>query len=325
MLSYIIGKLFNIFMELVNLISKKEGKYELSQKFELRFKQDGTFKIVQFTDLHEFKTKNENTIKLMAAVLEEEKPDLVLLTGDNIEGLFCRTKFYAKKAFDSIAVPMEKRKIPWAVVLGNHDSEFSSANRTDQMKLYMSYKYNLSQSKSAAIGRAGDYNILIKDSNGQVPIFNIFMMDSGDYCLTGYDYIKKSQIYWYEMVSNYLEKEFHKVIPSLMFFHMPLKQQKLVGKNGKYIGNRNERECVQSVDKGMFEVIKKMRNVKGVFCGHDHTNDYYGILDGITLGYGCLSGYNAPVEKGAKRGARVFVLEEKNLEKFDTYCKISEN
>lgn len=308
--------MFNIFVKSKNFILKVQGKNEPFQKFEIKFKKDGTFKIVQFTDLHEFVEKNENTIKLISAVLDEEKPDLVLFTGDNIEGYFCKTKENSKKAIDNIAKPLEERKIPWAAALGNHDSEFNEAGRRDQMKLYMSYKYSLSQCNSMASGRAGDYNILISDSSGQVPVFNIFMMDSGDYCSKGYGYLKKSQIFWYKLISNHLEEKFHKIIPSLMFFHIPLNQYKIICGNGNYTGTRNEEESVQSADRGMFDEIVKMQNVKGVFCGHDHTNNYYGTLENVILGYGVLSGFNVNTGNEIKRGARVYIINEREPEKF---------
>jgi hypothetical protein len=307
-------------MEIIGQVFKKERKYKFLQKTELKFKEDGTFKIVQLSDLHEFKDSNRKTMKLMDNILEEEKPDLVVISGDCIQGYFCRSKEAAKKAIDNIAQSIEKRKIPWIVALGNHDCEFSSANRKYQMKAYMSYTHNLSQCHSAAIGKAGDYNVLIKDSKGKKPVFNIFMMDSGDYSFRGYGYIKKVQVYWYELVSNLLEKKYGYKIPSFMFFHIPLQQQKIVGEN-KYEGDRFEKECVQGKDKGLFNAMRKMKNVVGVFCGHDHTNNYFGTLNEITLGYGGFIGYNAPAEEGAKRGARIFVLDEKDISKFKTYFR----
>ena len=56
----------------------------------LRF-VNGTFKIVQFTDLHwvedaSFKTKNDSTLNLMRDILNAEKPDLAVITGDVVVG-----------------------------------------------------------------------------------------------------------------------------------------------------------------------------------------------------------------------------------------------
>lgn len=324
MLKYLFEKFLGIFSELIYFICERKKESGLPQKFELKFKTNGIFKIVQFTDLHERTEKNEKTINLMKNVMDSEKPDLILLTGDCIDGRYCRSRNATEKAIHNIASTIEATRIPWAVVLGNHDCELSSVNREEQMKIYMSYDHNLSGRFSTVIGRAGDYNLLINDSKNTKPILNIFMMDSGDYCYRGYDYITRRQIRWYERLSENLEKKFHEIIPSLIFFHIPLQQQKKIGLSGHFDGSRNELECTQSRDRGFFDSLKKVGNVKGVFCGHDHTNDYQGHLDGITLGYGRCTGYNGYGKEGFPRGARVYIIDEKKAWEVETYAKQGE-
>lgn len=292
------------------------------QRIQLKFNSTGQFKIIQFADLHEHYSRNEKTIKFMEDTLNSEKPDLVILTGDNIDGRYCFSKESVKKAIADIAKPMEERKIPWAVVLGNHDNEFSRVNRRDQMKIYMSYKYNLSEAFSSVIGRAGDYNILIRDSKNIKPVFNIYLLDSGYYCLGGYGYIKQQQINWYKGLSAELKNKYGKVVPSLMFFHIPLQQQYKVWESGKAIGERNEKECPQKIDTGLFSALVENRDIKGVFVGHDHRNDYMGSINGITLGYGHCTGDGGYGNKSLQRGARVFVINENNPEEFKTYISM---
>ncbi|MFL0198176.1 metallophosphoesterase family protein [Clostridium sp. WILCCON 0269] len=293
----------------------------IPQKIKLKFNPNGEFKLVQFADLHEHSLKNEKTIKFMENTLNLEKPDLVVLTGDNIDGRYC-SKESVKKAIGNIAKPMEDRKIPWAVVLGNHDNELCTVNRKNQMEIYMSYKHNISQNFSSVIDRAGDYNLIIKDSKNDKPIFNIYMLDSGSYDETGYGYITKEQIDWYKKLSNSLKEHFGKIIPSFMFFHIPLQQQYMVWQNGKVIGNRNEKECPQQIDSGLLSALIEMRDVKGVFVGHDHINDYVGSVNGIALGYGRCSGFNGYSKEGFVRGARVYILNENSPGKFKTYERL---
>lgn len=55
-------------------------------KRQLTFQKDGTFKIVQFTDLHwkDGRPEDIRTRKLMNTVVQAEQPDLVVFTGDVI-------------------------------------------------------------------------------------------------------------------------------------------------------------------------------------------------------------------------------------------------
>ena len=86
----------------------------------LRFNRNKTFKIVQFTDLHlDLRTdKYPQTIKTMQTVLEKEKPDFIVITGDLIWAEPART------ALLTAAKPIVDSNIPWTITFGNHDVEF---------------------------------------------------------------------------------------------------------------------------------------------------------------------------------------------------------
>lgn len=291
------------------------GYSNYSKKSVLRFKNDGTFKIIQFTDCHLNPKGNTKTMKLMSSILDDEKPDLVILTGDNIDGRYCNSS-QAIKCISDVAKPMEERKIPWAVTLGNHDTEHDGIARSQMMSTYSNYKYN--------IGKIGDYNILIKKSSGIGTAFNIYMMDSGSYSLGGYGYINDSQVNWYLKTALKL-KIMHRNLPSIMFFHIPLQEYKNISKTSRITGECNENECVQSANTGMFQALSKMKDVKGVFVGHDHNNDYISKLNGILLGYGRCTGYDAYSKENYERGARVFLLNQNNPGKFKTWIKLYKN
>lgn len=59
-----------------------------AQPAELRFRDDGTFRIAQFTDMHLDPSKprrlaeSEKTFARLERVLTSERPDLVVFTGD---------------------------------------------------------------------------------------------------------------------------------------------------------------------------------------------------------------------------------------------------
>ena len=89
----------------------------------LRFGSDGKFKIVQFTDVHwqPGNPASDDAARCMNAVLDAERPDLVIYTGDLA---------YAAPAREAVlktVAPAVERGIPFAVTWGNHDDEFDAS------------------------------------------------------------------------------------------------------------------------------------------------------------------------------------------------------
>ena len=52
----------------------------------LRFNEDGTFRVRQMADIQDKPEVNRDPIRLIEAAIREAKPDLVVLTGDQIRG-----------------------------------------------------------------------------------------------------------------------------------------------------------------------------------------------------------------------------------------------
>ena len=101
----------------------------------LKFGSDRKFKIVQFTDVHWVSGSEHSVVseKCMNRVLDEEKPDLVVYTGDQIKGYGVTYKGMGSelvnnvaKTIDKLIEPVTKRNIPFAVTFGNHDEEGTS-------------------------------------------------------------------------------------------------------------------------------------------------------------------------------------------------------
>lgn len=58
----------------------------------------------------------------------------------------------------------------------------------------------------------------------------------------------------------------------------------------------------------MFDSFKNTGNIKAVFCGHDHDNDFHGTYESIELFYGRKTGIASSGE--LPRGGRVIRLTE---------------
>ncbi len=295
-----------------------------TSKPELKFRKDGTFKIVQFADSQDGPDIDIRTINLMNKILDFEKPDLVLLTGDNIDDSSKSSK-EVKKSIDNIAEPMERRKIPWAVIFGNHDDEHGKMIKEDMMNIYTSYPNNISQPGFKTSDRVGNYNILINASEANIPVFNIYMLDSGkyDYKAKEYEWINYKQIDWYKHTAEAIQKKYNRDIPALMFFHIPIPEFKVVWENGSAVGFKNEEISSPKFNSGLFEALVDTKDVKGIFVGHDHLNDFVGELNGIKLGYSRSIGYGAYGDDSFSRGARVFLVKESDPSKFETWMRLA--
>lgn len=316
---------------------------ETNDNVKIQFNPDGKLKIVQFNDAQDDENIDRRTVQLMEAVLDKEKPDFVVLNGDNITG-GCDTPAEMKQAINNIAQPMEKRGIKWAITFGNHDEDSTPTGGLDEaamLEIYMSYKYNVNQSGTKDITGTGNMNLLIKNSKGNSPAFNLWLLDSGRYApktiagqdFQGYptwDWLRFDQVSWYYETSKRLEKQFGRKIPSLMFIHIPLWEHRYMwfasveGRTDEnhaialqkhnITGERNEEECPGPINSGLFSAMLARGDVKGVFCGHDHVNTYAGNYYGIMLGYAGSVGFGAyglpGAERNKLRGARVFNLDE---------------
>ena len=299
-----------IIILLLLTVSCSEKDNKRKNDIELRFSTEGTFKIVQFTDIH-WKTGSENcfvTLDILETVLATEKPDLVVFTGD----IVCSEP--QKEAWDYMLDPVVSRGIPWAIALGNHDDEFDM-HRKDIIPYLESMPCFVGMNGLEDVSGYGNYILSVKSSKGENTAANLYIFDSHAYVDDNkygiYDWIKIDQIQWYREHSQ-LNKQKNKniVLPSLAFFHIPLPEYSEMydSGSGKIVGEKNEGVASAKVNSGLFCSFVEMGDVMGVSVGHDHNNDYIGVWKGIALAYGRVSGLDAYGSKS--RGGRVFELQE---------------
>lgn len=284
---------------------------------QLSFRQDGTFTIVQFTDLHwkNGEPEDHRTRALMELTLDAEKPDMVVFTGDVIytghvsEGYSeCEDP---SRAFRDAVAAVEERSIPWAVVFGNHDTE-NHITREELMEVAMSRPHTVAEAGPADITGVGNYAVQLVDAEGN-PAANLYFLDSGNLSplehVPYYNWVRRDQIDWLVSESARLNPaDQASKLPALAFFHIPVPEYQEVWDKESCYGNKFEPVCCAPVNSGLFTALLEMGDVVGTFCGHDHVNDYYGDLHGIRLCYGRATGYNTYGREGFKRGARVIRL-----------------
>ncbi|KAK7411975.1 hypothetical protein VNO78_03420 [Psophocarpus tetragonolobus] len=318
----------------------------------LRFRSDGTFKILQVADMHygsgsitrcrdvlasQFQFCSDlNTTRFLKRIIQAENPDFIAFTGDNIFGTSAPDA--AESLFKAFGPAMESG-LPWAAVLGNHDQE-STMDREELMSLISLMDYSVSQinpsydlsnpSKGGVITKIdgfGNYNLRVYGAPGSMlansTVLNLFFLDSGDRAvyqgIRTYGWIKESQLDWLRGVSQEFQGQKQDPLyptsaistmkpPALAFFHIPIPEiPQLFYK--EIIGQFQEAVACSRVNSGVLRTFVSMGDVKAVFIGHDHTNDFCGNLEGIWFCYGGGFGYHGYGKSGWPRRARIILAE----------------
>lgn len=81
------------------------------------------------------------------------------------------------------------------------------------------------------------------------------------------------------------------------------------------VGRYREYTACSLVNSGVLETLISVGDVKAVFIGHDHTNDFCGTLRGLWFCYGGGFGYHGYGVAGWPRRGRVILAELEKGEK----------
>ena len=320
---------------------------------KFKFNSDGKFKILLFGDIHEhtdYKTnpRFKDMQKLMTAAVEEFKPDLCVLLGDN-----CNTDIYTedpekfREMLKDVVAPITSRNIPVAAVLGNHEHDHGHED-----EIVAEYgKLGIITRNDAPDDVTGNANFKehIYSSDGEKPVFCLWFIDSNN-ChenreISHYDFVHADQIEWFEAESEKLkEMNGGKPMPSFIFQHTPVPEEyellrkahfwelpvAVRGYNTKrktfYVGKKGtmdyvgEGPCSPDVNSGQFASWKKVGGVLGAFFGHDHLNDFSGFVDGIFIAQHKTAGFRAYTD-GCRSCVRLVTIDEKNPTKFEQQLK----
>ena len=310
-----------------------------AEEAKLQFGADGTFRIMNFSDIQDKANLMSITEKFMAAAIEAEKPDLIILTGDNIAGNSISEQ-KTETAIREVMDVLEPYGIPVAIVFGNHDEE-SGMSKEDQMAIYNSYDCSISYDDGESLWGCGTYNIPIYSSTDESKVvFNCWLFDSGNRDEDGeYDHLKQDQIDWYKAKSAELKAaNGGEVVPSIAFQHIivpeildALKEVDSAadgavakyGKNyvlpetageGSFMG---EAPCPAGVNSGEFDAFLECGDVLGVVSGHDHTNSFVVPYKGIDIINTPTCGFRSYGDNET-RGIRIFDINEKNPAEYET-------
>ncbi|KAH7136195.1 Metallo-dependent phosphatase-like protein [Dendryphion nanum] len=307
----------------------------------LRVGKDGKFKIVQISDMHmvtgvgvckdalDAYRKNMPqseadplTVNFVGKILDVEKPDLVIFTGDLLHHDIPDSLTALLKA----VAPVIKRKIPFAAVFGNHDTEGEHAlSRMAQMSILQNLPGSLCKSGPEQIDGIGNFYLhVLAPEPSQLPLSTLYLLDSHGQIQSqtnkpDYDTIKESQIEWLRETTQAQRSDRPKHVKDhnfylpLLFQHIPLpefRDLRLIICSGH---RREPTEC-PSINSGLYNVLVE-EGILVVSCGHDHTNDFCALLPQPQLGpWLChagacgFGGYCSYNEERFHRRTRIFLL-----------------
>ncbi|KAI1016341.1 hypothetical protein LB503_010429 [Fusarium chuoi] len=330
----------------------------------LRFTKNGTFQIAIFSDMHfgqyESSTgpeQDRNSVEVIRKVLDYDRPDLVVLNGDLINGdsTFAHNSTHY---VDMIVEPIVNRSLTWASTYGNHDHNYNIAGDDilEREQLFPGARTQKMVNKK--LSGTTNYYLPVYPSDCTnttdcSPNLILWFFDSrgGNYYQGTYqpNWVDQSVVDWFNETSIELNDKYNKTLPSLAFVHVPVNAtvalQTELGIRKNYQPGINEDPPVfqqgagwcenadpnETCDYGgqdvpFMEALVTVPGVIGLFSGHDHGNTWCyrwdKKLEGMTVeGNGIHLCYGQHSGYGGYgdwiRGAREIVVTEDMLEKGD--------
>ncbi|KAF2076123.1 hypothetical protein CYY_002585 [Polysphondylium violaceum] len=313
--------------------SHSDGSYGERLKLKYRDEDDGLeFKVVQFTDLHYGENDGDDIANnnLQNTILTLESPvDLVVFSGDMISGEhlnFQHDISAYNNAWSLMTEPLIKRNIPWAIILGSQDAHgLLNAHEL----LDFDQKYNQSLTKHGPRDISGDSNYVLEiyaNDTTESPLSLIYLFDSDTKGCGNREWgcIHKDQIDWYKNISDtYSKNNSNSSTTALAFVHVPPSEALQLWNHNQVYGvlEDNNGCCCFETDhtaetgkdknkqQGLVDSMIERGDVKGLYFGGDHQNDFHGDFNGIDLGYGRKSGF-ASYNPNKLHGARVILLQQ---------------
>lgn len=295
----------------VKIISQNDYSTTIAKVDEKGNIKNDDFVIISTTDFHFSDDHDMNTkaVNRFVRHIKEVKPDLVVLTGDNILSKF--------QQIDAIqfAQMMEEIGVYWTAVFGNHETrEDRGFYKWLLWKSFCDYDHCLCKFGPDELFGYGNYTVNILGKGSKL-LKTLFFFDSGRDILdrdkekynipadmNGYDFLKNEQIDFYKNEIDSLQEKYGEV-KSLMYMHIPLCEYSHAFKldeSGRYVpsgeceilyGEQYESVGSSCYNSGMFDAILEKGSTQAVFSGHDHVNDWCAIYKGVYLVYSLAGGY----------------------------------
>lgn len=343
-------KILSVFLAVLMVFGCAVTAFAAPEKHTLRFSEDGKFKIMHITDIQDDYHMSPVAKQFIKEILRNYQPDLVVLGGDNTVS----AKEDKEASIKEICDIFVESGTYFTQVFGNHDAQ-QGYDREELFPMYVKYGgeyflgYDAANVDGSDMTGVGTHNLTVKSSDGTKTAYNLYMFDSNMYVSDengnelGYDCVNPDQIEWYKHTSAALKAENGGVtVPALAFQHIIVQEafDQLFYKSPVSLGSAGkdfdgvsytylpklsairdgllfEAPCPGYFNHGQFAAMVETGDVKAIFSGHDHVNDFTVTLDGINItntAGATMHSYG----KDYNRGARLIVLDESDLSTYET-------
>ncbi|KAI0659004.1 Metallo-dependent phosphatase [Cubamyces menziesii] len=320
-------------------------------KPRLTFRPDGTFKITVFSDLHYGENpwdtwgpqQDANSTQLMNTVLEDEKPDYVVLNGDLITG---ENTFRQNSTtlIDEIVAPLNRLRIPFSSTHGNHDNEPNITHaeeiKREQLVAPLSYTRAAPAWADGEGYGPGTYWVPVYTRNtDRAPSLILWFFDSRGGFSEGAnstalpDWVDESVADWITLTVSHMNAAWGPAEQvargSLVFVHIPphavqalqpgLNSTQDPGLNADLLGEGSTQATSDPANNGKDQpywdaVNAQIKNLHGVISGHDHGNEWCKRepTKNVIFCFDKHSGYGGYSSAGWGHGVRNVVFRSPN-------------
>ena len=280
----------------------KEDSFDINKITTLHKEKDRDFRILNLADLQVADLDGSKAVKTvkneMDDLIDEYKPDLITLTGDqtmsNENRLFLKT----------IISTLDKHKIPYAPIFGNHDfgNSYNEGVCSEQYccDLYERGKYSLFKRGPTNLGPLGNYVINIEE-DGKI-VSSLYMM-----ALAYEPKLTDQQIEWFKWNAEGIKNANSGNNPrGMVFTHKDFKEHREA--YYYYLTHPEAAESevyrhngFEAADNGNFVEIARNSGVFDFVCGHQHNNNFTINYDGARYTF------------AVKSSEAVFYYEDENV------------
>ena len=253
-----------------------------------------SYRVTVMTDTHLEPGDYEDGFKSIDKLITASEPDLVVFNGDNFFGSSGEDlAFYGK--LDEYFIG---KGIKWTAVLGNHDGEYNScgrrqiAERLEKLpgtvfktnpisRRYGNYFYDtpIDGTSLAFLDSGNRATLPQRIRSGFRSVYAALTKAQTDYYLTEAAG-KKAVFVFIHIPLNEFENGYYLALANCNVIYGAVREN--ITKEGK-LNRFGDVICSPAVNTGFFDAALKAGNLKAVFAGHDHLNDFAVEYKGVRL------------------------------------------